>query len=92
MLSPQETANEVIDIFSQSEPSQLVDVCASPIMIHASPARTLRILQHLEDTAGVSVTLTITMATLALRLDDMLQFRQLMDRHSEVRRNKQVRL
>lgn len=80
----QETANEVIDIFSQSEPSQLVDVCASPIMIHASPARTLRILQHLEDTAGVSVTLTITMATLALRLDDMLQFRQLMDRHSEM--------
>lgn len=80
----QEAADEVVDIFSQSEPSQLVDVCSSPMMIHVSPARTLRILQHHEDTAGVTVTLTITMATLALRLDDSQQFRQLMDRHSEM--------
>lgn len=80
----QEAADEIIDIFSQSEPSQLVAVCCSPIMVHVCPARTMTILRHLEDSAGVSVTLTITMATLALRLDNMVQYRQLMDRHSEM--------
>lgn len=81
----QETADEVVDIFSQSEPSQLVGVCISQSMVNISPARTLQILQHLEDTVGVSVTLTITMATMALRLDDLAQYTQLMGRHAEVR-------
>ncbi|KAM9848485.1 BLOC-2 complex member HPS3 [Aulostomus maculatus] len=80
----QKAADEVVDIFSQSEPSQLVSVCASPSMVNISPARTLRILQHLEDTTGVSVPLTITMATMMLRLDDLPQYTQLMDRHSEM--------
>ncbi|XP_029987900.1 BLOC-2 complex member HPS3 isoform X2 [Sphaeramia orbicularis] len=80
----QEAADEMIDIFSQSEPSQLISVCASPSMIHLSPDRTLQILKHLEDTTGVSVPLTITMATMALRVDDMLQYTQLMDRHAEM--------
>lgn len=81
----QETADEIIDIFSQSEPSQLVSVCVSPSMVNINPARTLQILQHLEDTVGVSVTLTITMATMALRLDDLVQYTQLIARHAEVR-------
>lgn len=87
LISPflQETADEVIDIFSQSEPSQLVSMCISPAMVNLSPARTLPILQHLEDTAGVSVTLTITMATMMLLLDDLPQYTRLMDRHSEVK-------
>lgn len=80
----QEAADEVIDIFSQSEPSQLISVCASASMINISPDRTLRILQHLEDTTGVSVPLTITMATLMLRLGDMPQYTQLMERHAEM--------
>ncbi|XP_072294219.1 BLOC-2 complex member HPS3 [Eucyclogobius newberryi] len=80
----QDAADEVIDIFSQSEPSQLVGVCSSPIMVHASPARTLQTLGRLEDSAGVSVALTVTMATLALRLDDPERYGQLMDRHSEM--------
>ncbi|XP_022053626.2 Hermansky-Pudlak syndrome 3 protein isoform X1 [Acanthochromis polyacanthus] len=80
----QETADEVIDIFSQSEPSQLISVCASACMINISPDRTLRILQHLEDTTGVSVPLTITMATLMLRLGDLPQYTQLMERHAEM--------
>ncbi|XP_059197814.1 Hermansky-Pudlak syndrome 3 protein isoform X2 [Centropristis striata] len=80
----QEAADEVINIFSQSEPSQLVSVCASPSMINISPAQTLRILQHLEDSAGVSVPLTITMATMMLRLDDLPQYTQLMERHAEM--------
>lgn len=84
VLCPQEAADEVIDIFSQSEPSELIRVCASPSMINVSPARTLEILRRLEDTAGVSVLLTITMATILLRLDDLPQFRQLMHRHTEV--------
>ncbi|KAM7409251.1 hypothetical protein PAMA_000959 [Pampus argenteus] len=80
----QEAADEVIDIFSQSEPSQLVGVCTSPSMINISPARTLQILQRLEDSAGVSVPLTITMATMMLRLGDLPQYTQLMDRHAEM--------
>ncbi|XP_029684056.1 BLOC-2 complex member HPS3 isoform X1 [Takifugu rubripes] len=80
----QETADEVIDIFSQSEPSQLVSVCVSPSMVNISPARTLQILQHLEDSMGVSVTLTITMATMALHLGDLVQYAQLIGRHTEM--------
>lgn len=86
-MSPQEEADEVINIFSQSEPSLLVNVCASPCMMNVSVARTLQILQHLEDTAGVSVPLTITMATLMLRQGDLSQYTQLMERHAEVRMN-----
>ncbi|XP_044218137.1 Hermansky-Pudlak syndrome 3 protein isoform X2 [Thunnus albacares] len=80
----QEAADEVIDIFSQSEPSQLVSVCASPSMINISPARTVQILQRLEDSTGVLVPLTITMATMMLRLDDLPQYTQLMERHTEM--------
>ncbi|XP_056235399.1 Hermansky-Pudlak syndrome 3 protein isoform X2 [Seriola aureovittata] len=80
----QESADEVIDIFSQSDPSELISVCASPSMINISPARTLQILQHLEDTSGVSVPLTITMANMMLRLDDLPQFTQLLYRHAEM--------
>ncbi|XP_023129676.2 Hermansky-Pudlak syndrome 3 protein isoform X2 [Amphiprion ocellaris] len=80
----QEAADEVIHIFSQSEPSQLISVCASASMINISPDRTLRILQHLEDTTCVSVPLTITMATLMLRLGDLPQYTQLMERHAEM--------
>lgn len=85
MLFRQEEADEVIDIFSQSEPSQLVSVCASPPMVNISPERTLQILRRLEDTAGVSVPLTITMATMMLLMDDVPQYTQLMERHAEVR-------
>lgn len=81
----QETADEIVDIFSQSEPSQLVSVCVSPALINISPSRTLQILQHLEDTIGVSVLLTIVMATMSLLMDDLPQYTQLMDRHTEVR-------
>lgn len=35
---------------------------------------------------GVSVTLTITMATMALHLGDLAQYAQLIGRHTEVRR------
>lgn len=81
----QATADEVVDIFSQSDPLQLVSVCVSPSMVNISPARTLQILQQLEDTMGVSVTLTITMATMTLHLGDLAQYTQLMGRHTEVR-------
>ncbi|KAM3876039.1 BLOC-2 complex member HPS3 [Diretmus argenteus] len=80
----QETADDIIDVFSQSEPSHLVSVCASPSMLHASPAQAMLRLQHLESTAGASVPLTITMATMALRMDDLPQYTQLMDRHTEM--------
>ncbi|XP_072245089.1 BLOC-2 complex member HPS3 isoform X2 [Leuresthes tenuis] len=79
-----EAADEVIDIFSQSEPSLLISVCASPCMINVNPARTLQILQRLEDTAGVSVPLSLTMATMMLHLGDLQQYTELMARHAEM--------
>ncbi|XP_077572733.1 BLOC-2 complex member HPS3 isoform X1 [Stigmatopora nigra] len=80
----QEAADEVVDIFSQSEPSQLINACASPTMTNVNPTRTLQILQHLEDSVGVSVAMTITMATMLLRLDDLPQYTHLMERHAEM--------
>ncbi|CAG5863249.1 unnamed protein product [Menidia menidia] len=80
----QEAADEVIDIFSQSEASLLVSVCASPCMMNVDPARTLQILQRLEESAGVCVPLTITMATMMLRLGDLQQYTELMGRHAEM--------
>ncbi|XP_013882541.1 BLOC-2 complex member HPS3 [Austrofundulus limnaeus] len=80
----QEAADEVFDVFSQSEPSLLVHVCASPCMAGISATRTLKVLQRLEDTAGVSVPLTITMATMMLRLGDQQQYTALMERHAEM--------
>lgn len=80
----QEAADEIVDVFSQSEPSQLVGVCASPAMANVDPGRTLQVLQHAEDRMGVSVTLTVTMAAMTLRLDDLAQYTQLIDRHAEV--------
>lgn len=56
-------------------------------MIDVSPARTLQILQHLEDMTGVSVPLTITMATMMLLLNNLQQYTELMERHAEVRRD-----
>ncbi|XP_047231628.1 Hermansky-Pudlak syndrome 3 protein isoform X2 [Girardinichthys multiradiatus] len=80
----QEDADEVTSIFSQSEPSMLVSVCASPCMMNVDPAATLQMLQHLEDTSGVSVPLTITMATMMLRLGNMARYTELMERHAEM--------
>lgn len=57
-------------------------------MVNISPERTLRILRRLEDTAGVSVPLTITMATMMLLMDDVAQYTQLMERHAEVSEQK----
>ncbi|MEQ2197650.1 hypothetical protein XENOCAPTIV_001522, partial [Xenoophorus captivus] len=66
------------------EPSMLVSVCASPCMMNVDPAATLQMLQHLEDTSGVSVPLTITMATMMLRLGNMARHTELMERHAEM--------
>uniref|UniRef100_A0A3P9H3J7 HPS3 biogenesis of lysosomal organelles complex 2 subunit 1 n=1 Tax=Oryzias latipes TaxID=8090 RepID=A0A3P9H3J7_ORYLA len=82
--SLQEEADEIIYIFSQSEPFLLVSVCASPCMINCSATRTLQILQRLEDTAGVSVPLTIIMAAMALRLGKLQDYTELMERHAEM--------
>ncbi|XP_013855938.1 Hermansky-Pudlak syndrome 3 protein [Austrofundulus limnaeus] len=53
-------------------------------MAGISATRTLKVLQRLEDTAGVSVPLTITMATMMLRLGDQQQYTALMERHAEM--------
>lgn len=84
-VSYQEDADEVIRILSKSEPSILVSVCASPCMVNLDPAATLQTLRRLEDTMGVSVPLTISMAAMALRLGAVAQYTELMERHAEVK-------
>ncbi|XP_015247536.1 PREDICTED: Hermansky-Pudlak syndrome 3 protein isoform X2 [Cyprinodon variegatus] len=80
----QEDADDVIRILSKSEPSILVSVCASPCMVNLDPAATLQTLRRLEDTMGVSVPLTISMAAMALRLGAVAQYTELMERHAEM--------
>ncbi|KAM8883472.1 BLOC-2 complex member HPS3 isoform 2-T2 [Synchiropus picturatus] len=82
-LSP-ESADEVVDIFSEAEPSELVRVCSSPCMIRVNAARTHEILQRLECAKGVQVPLTVTMAAMMLQLGDITRFTQLMERHGEM--------
>ncbi|KAG7488116.1 hypothetical protein MATL_G00031010 [Megalops atlanticus] len=80
----EETANTMLDIFSAAEPAQLPHVVSSPFMRSASPASALAHLERLEASGAPSVTLTLTQAALALRMGDIQQYKQQMDRHAEM--------
>ncbi|KAJ8374350.1 hypothetical protein SKAU_G00049300 [Synaphobranchus kaupii] len=80
----QETADAVLDIFGEAEPAQLLHVVSSPFMRRASPVPALAHLERREAAGAPSVVLTLTMATLALRLGDAALYRQQMGRHAEM--------
>ncbi|XP_048832254.1 Hermansky-Pudlak syndrome 3 protein isoform X2 [Brienomyrus brachyistius] len=80
----EETANLVLDIFASTELAQLPHIINSPIMRHGSPASALPLLEKLEAEGGPSVTVTLTKAALHLRLGNLQQYKQEMDRHTEM--------
>ncbi|XP_035379125.1 Hermansky-Pudlak syndrome 3 protein [Electrophorus electricus] len=80
----EETANTVLDIFSQAEPAQLPHVVTSPFMVKADPACVLEHLEQLEVSGAPAVTLTLCKSAQALRLGNMQQYCQQMEQHSEM--------
>lgn len=75
----------MLDIFGMAEPSQLPHVIASPSMARASPDCGLAHLERLESIGAPSVPLTLSKASLALRMADLQLYRQHMGQHTEVR-------
>ncbi|XP_017333887.1 Hermansky-Pudlak syndrome 3 protein isoform X2 [Ictalurus punctatus] len=80
----EETANTVLEIFSQAEPGQLPYVVSSSFMKNANPACARAHLEQLELGGAPSVTVTLCKAAQALRLGDLHYYQQQMDRHAEM--------
>ncbi|KAF4098031.1 Hermansky-Pudlak syndrome 3 protein isoform X1 [Onychostoma macrolepis] len=79
-----DVADKVLEIFSVAEPSQLPHVVSSPSMLNADPDSAVTHLRQLEASGAPSITLSLCMASLALRKGDLHSYRQQMDRHAEM--------
>ncbi|KAK9967855.1 hypothetical protein ABG768_022836 [Culter alburnus] len=77
-------ADKVLDIFSVAEPDQLPHVVSSPSMLKADPDSAITHLTQLEASGAPSITLSLCIASLALRKGDLHTYRQQMDRHAEM--------
>lgn len=80
----QDMADKVLEIFSVAEPDQLPHVVSSPSMLKADPDSAMTHLRQLEASGAPSITLSLCIASLALRKGDLHTYRQQMDRHAEV--------
>ncbi|MGH0141453.1 UNVERIFIED_CONTAM: hypothetical protein FKN15_074237 [Acipenser sinensis] len=78
----EETAGQVLHIFSTAEPSQLPHVVCSPCMLHANHATAFTCLEKLEATFP-SVIVTLTKAAIALKMENLQQYKTEMERHAE---------
>ncbi|KAG2463140.1 HPS3 protein, partial [Polypterus senegalus] len=76
-------AEQVLTIFSSTEPSQLPHVVCSPSMINGNPATTFTCLEKWEAITP-SVTVTLTKAAIALKMKDLQLYKRQMDRHAEM--------
>ncbi|MGH0145206.1 UNVERIFIED_CONTAM: hypothetical protein FKN15_071273 [Acipenser sinensis] len=79
----EETAGQVLHIFSTAEPSQLPHVVCSPCMLHANHATAFTCLEKLEATFP-SVIVTLTKAAIALKMENLQQYKTEMGRHAEM--------
>ncbi|XP_039513115.1 Hermansky-Pudlak syndrome 3 protein isoform X2 [Pimephales promelas] len=77
-------ADKVLEIFSVAEPAQLAHVVSSPSMLKADPAGAIALLRQLEAPGAPSITLSLCIASLALRDGDLHTYSQQMDRHAEM--------
>ncbi|XP_051550375.1 BLOC-2 complex member HPS3-like isoform X2 [Myxocyprinus asiaticus] len=80
----EDMATKVLEIFSVAEPAQLPHVVSSPSMLRADPDIAMTHLRQLEGSGVPSITLSLCMASLALRKGDLHSYRQQMDRHAEM--------
>lgn len=80
----QDMADKVLEIFSVAEPTQLPHVVSSPSMLNADPDSAMTHLRQLEASGAPSITLSLCIASLALRKGDLHSYRQQMDLHAEM--------
>ncbi|XP_057180909.1 Hermansky-Pudlak syndrome 3 protein isoform X3 [Triplophysa rosa] len=77
-------ANKVLEIFSVAEPTELPHVVSNPSMLRANPDCAMTHLRQLDISGTSSITLSLSIASLALRKGDLHTYRQQMDRHAEM--------
>ncbi|XP_055073601.2 BLOC-2 complex member HPS3 isoform X1 [Misgurnus anguillicaudatus] len=80
----EDMANKVLEIFSASEPAQLPHVVSSPSMLRVDPDGAMIHLKQLEVLGTSSITLSLCLASLALRKGDLHSYKLQMDRHAEM--------
>ncbi|CAI9572386.1 unnamed protein product, partial [Staurois parvus] len=74
---------EVLHIFKATEPQQLPNVLSSPCMVNVCPVKSMDFLEKLESVACPAV-ISLTKATMALRIHDLQKYEAEMKRHSEI--------
>ncbi|XP_010003056.1 PREDICTED: Hermansky-Pudlak syndrome 3 protein [Chaetura pelagica] len=73
-----ESANKVLQIFYLADPEQLPHILCSPCMKNACPLRAVEYLQKVEKIMP-SVVLTLSKASMALRMGDLVSYGREMD-------------
>ncbi|TRY54508.1 hypothetical protein DNTS_009216 [Danionella cerebrum] len=80
----EDVADTVLEVFSVAEPAQLPHILSCASMLKADPEHAGTRLRELEASGAPSITLSLCMASLALRRGDMVVYREQMDRHAEM--------
>ncbi|XP_071668897.1 BLOC-2 complex member HPS3 isoform X2 [Patagioenas fasciata] len=78
-----ESANKVLQIFCVADPVQLPHILCSPCMGNVCPSAAVRCLQQVEKVMP-SVVLTLTKASMALRMGDLMMYEHEMDSYKEM--------
>ncbi|KAK2538580.1 Hps3 [Columba guinea] len=77
-----ESANKVLQIFCLADPVQLPHILCSPCMRNVCPSAAVKCLQQVEKMMP-SVVLTLTKASMALRMGDLMMYEHEMDSYKE---------
>ncbi|KAM5163044.1 BLOC-2 complex member HPS3 isoform 1-T4 [Mantella aurantiaca] len=79
----EEVALKVLQIFKATEPQQIPNVLSSPCMVNVCPAKAMDFLEKLESLA-CSAVISLTKATMALKMHDLQKYEAEMQRHPEI--------
>lgn len=79
-----ELATRVAEMFFVSEPKQLPHILCTPSMKNINPATALGYLRKLNSSQGSSVLVTLTKASMALKMGDLDTYENEMASHSEM--------
>ncbi|NWX09846.1 HPS3 protein, partial [Caloenas nicobarica] len=77
-----ESANKVLQIFCLADPVQLPHILCSPCMRNVCPLTAVKYLQQVEKMMP-SVVLTLTKASMALKMGDLMMYEHEMDSYKE---------
>lgn len=79
----EEAALRVLQIFKATEPQQLPNVLSSPCMVNVCPVKAIDFLEKLESVASSAI-ISLTKATMALKMHDLQKYEAEMQRHPEI--------